>query len=57
MVGRTVWLEQENMGTVIGNEVREVMGTRLYSLETIAETLAFTQEDCKQSSDMILITF
>ena len=37
----------------LGNEVTEVMGTRLQGLQTTVNTLAFTLEDGMQRGDVI----
>lgn len=45
---------RENAGErVVGNEVTEVMGTRLQGLQTPVKTLAFPLEDRMQMGDMI----
>lgn len=41
------------LGRVAGNEVTEVMGTRLPGLQTTVTALAFTLEDGMQRGDTI----
>ena len=45
---------RENAGErLVGNEVTEVMGTRLQGPQTTVKTSAFPLEDCMQRGDMI----